>query len=104
MKFVLLASHGPEICPTANAKVRALMVESGPEIPKVAERNGVTILAGPLVNREHTTVMVVQADKADDLDRFLAESRLPQWNSVRVLPSLTMQEVMADIDSQPVLF
>jgi len=104
MKYVLLATHGPDICPTANAQVRALMMESGPEIPKVAERHGVKILAGPLVNREHTTVAVVEADKAEDLDRFLVESRLPQWNSVRILPSLTMEDAMKDIDDQPSLF
>lgn len=61
-------------------------------------------MAGPLVNREHTTVVIVEADRSEDLDAFLVESRLPQWNAVRILPSLTMQAAMEEIQGQPALF
>ncbi|MGH9920046.1 MAG: hypothetical protein ACRD6W_14420 [Nitrososphaerales archaeon] len=100
MNFVLLGTHGPEICPTSNKKVRELLLETAPQIPKIAERTGVKIVAGPYVSREHTTVIIVEAAKAEDLDRFIVESRLPQWNSVRVLPSLTMAEGLKDIQAQ----
>lgn len=104
MHYVLLATHNPDTCPTSSAKTRALMAEIGPQMPKIAEKSSVKILAGPYVNREHISVVVVEADKAEDLDTFIAESRLAQWNSVRVLPSMTMQEAMADIESQPAIF
>jgi hypothetical protein len=104
MHFVLLAEHSPDICPMSNAKTRELMAESGPEVPSVAERNGVKMVAGPYVNREHLTVAVVEAGAPDQADRFIVESRLAQWNSVRVMPSKTLEEGMQEIMEQPAVF
>lgn len=104
MIYAVLGVHSPEVCPTSNARTRELLIETGPQIPKIAERHNVTIVAGPLVNREHTTVVIVEADRSEDLDAFLVESRLPQWNAVRILPSLTMQAAMEEIQGQPALF
>jgi hypothetical protein len=102
--FVLLAEHSAEVCPTSNSKTRDLMLQTAPEIPGIAERTGVKIVAGPYVNREHLTVTVVEADKADDVDRFLVETRLHQWNRVRVLPSLPIEEGIKDVQEGASLF
>ena len=104
MHFVLLATHTAEVCPTSNQSTRDLVVEIGPQIPAIAERNGVNIVAGPYVNHEHITVAVVEADSAEAVDRFLLESRLAQWNSVRVLPSQPLQQGMEDLKEQAPLF
>jgi hypothetical protein len=104
MHFVLLAEHTADICPTSNSKTRELLMEAGPQIPDIAERNGVRIVAGPYVNREHLTVAVVEADKADQVDRFIVEARLAQWNSVRVLPSLPMEQGMSELQEQAPVF
>ena len=104
MHFVLLAEHSAEVCPTSNSKTRDLMLQTAPEIPGIAERTGVKIVAGPYVNREHLTVTVVEADKADDVDRFLVETRLHQWNRVRVLPSLPIEEGIKDVQEGASLF
>lgn len=104
MHFVLLAEHTADICPMSNAKTRELMMEAGPQVPSIAEKNGVNIVAGPYVNREHITVVVVEADTADQVDRFIIEARLAQWNSVRVLPSTTMEQGMQEIMEMPPVF
>ncbi|MFD6169657.1 hypothetical protein [Streptomyces coeruleorubidus] len=74
------------------------------DIPNLAQKAGVEIVAGPFVNREDTIVVVVQSDKVENVDRLLTESRLPQWNRVRVLPSLTMEEGLTDIEAQTPIF
>jgi hypothetical protein len=104
MLYVLIASHGPEICPTSNAATRKLMQETGADIPAIAEKSGVTIVAGPYVNREHVTVAVVEAKTGEDLDAFLMGTRLPQWNSVRVLPSLPLQDGIKEIEEIPAIY
>jgi hypothetical protein len=104
MHFVLLAVHSPEVCPTSNSTTRDLMVQTAPEIPGIAERAGVKIVAGPYVNREHMTVAVVEADTAEAVDQFLVDTRLHQWNSVRVLPSLPIEEGMKDVQEGTPLF
>lgn len=102
--FVLLAVHNADVCPTSNSKTRELLLKTAPEIPSIAERAGVKIVAGPYVNREHTTVVIVEAERSEDVDRFLVETRLPQWNSVRVLPSLPMEEGIKEVQEQTPLF
>jgi hypothetical protein len=104
MHFVVLATHSPEVCPTSNAKTKALLLETAPQIPAIAEKHGVTITAGPLVNREHVVVTVVDADSADGLDAFLVDSRLAQWNQLRILPSRSMEEGMQEIQEAASLF
>jgi hypothetical protein len=104
MKYVLIGSHSADNCPTSNAKTRELLMKSAPEIPNIAKRNGVNILAGPLVNREHETIVVVESDNAEAVDNFIVESRLHQWNKVRVLPSQLMQDSMKDITEATPLF
>lgn len=104
MHYVVLGTHSADVCPTSNAATRKLLAEVGPQIPKIAESHGVTIVAGPLNNREHVSVLVVQAERAEDLDAFLSETRLPQWNSVRILPSLTMEESMPEMETHPAIF
>ena len=104
MHFVLLASHTAEVCPTSNAKTKELMLQIGPEIPNIAEKAGVKIVAGPFVNREHMVVLIVEADKSESVDSFLVESRLGHWNSVRVLPSLPIEEGMKDVQEGTPIF
>ncbi len=104
MHFVLLAVHSAEVCPTSNEKTRDLMLQIGPQVPEMAERTGVNIVAGPYTNREHMMVAVVEAEKAEDVDRFLLETRLHQWNSVRILPSLPIEEGMKDVQEGVPLF
>lgn len=104
MHYVILGTHTAEVCPTSNAKTRKLLLEMAPQIPKIAEQAGVKIVAGPYVNREHVTVTVAEAANGEDLDRFLVESRLAQWNSIRVIPSLTMAEGISELEDQAALF
>jgi len=104
MHYVLLATHGPEICPTANSKIRDMLMKRAPEIPALAKRLGVNLVAGPFVSREHISVVVVEAAKAEAVDQFISESGLAQWNSVRVLPSLTMEEGMREMNALKPIF
>jgi len=104
MHFVVLGTHSPEVCPLSNAKTKALLLEIGPQVFNLAEKNGVNIVAGPFVNREHTVVTIVETERSEALDDFLVESRLAQWNQLRILPSLPMQEGMQQIQEATPLF
>jgi len=102
--FVLLAEHEAEVCPTSNAKTRDLLLQTGQNIPQIAQQNGVNIVAGPFVNREHIVVTVVEADRSEAVDRFIVESRLHQWNRIRILPSLPIEDGMQDVQNSTSLF
>jgi hypothetical protein len=104
MHYVLLATHSPELCPLGNSKTKQLLLESASDIPNLAQKGGVTFVAGPFVNREHTIVAVVDADSAESVDQFLVDSRLAHWNTVRILPSLAMEEGLEQIRQQEAIF
>ena len=104
MIYVILAEHGAHECPTANTKTRDLMLKGAPEIPKIAQKLGVKILAGPYVNWEHVTVLVVQCEKAAALFQMVAETGLSQWNRVRTIPSQTLEEGMKEIQRSKPLY
>ena len=104
MHFVVLGVHSAEVCPNSNAKSKAMLLEMGPKIPTIAQKHGVKILAGPYINREHLTVVIVETERAEALDAFILESRLAQWNTVRVIPSHPMEVGMKEIAEGTSLF
>jgi len=104
MHYVVLASHSAEVCPTSNARTKALLLDLAPQIPGLAGKHGVNILAGPFTNREHTIVMIVETDRAEALDTFVVEAQLSQWNTVRILPSLPMEASMRELHEGTPLF
>jgi hypothetical protein len=104
MHFVVLAEHTAEVCPLSNARTKDLLLKTGPEIPAMAEKHDVKFVAGPFVNRQHLTVAVVEADRAEQVDGFIHEARLDQWNQVRVIPSMPMEDIMGEVADSPALF
>lgn len=104
MHFVVLGTHSAEVCPTSNAKTKALLLEIGPQMTDIAEKHGVNIVAGPFANREHMLVMIVETDRAEALDSFVVEGRLAQWNQVRILPSVPIQNAMQELEEATMLF
>lgn len=104
MHYVILASHSAEVCPASNAKTKALLLEMAPQIPAIAGKHGVNIVAGPYANREHTVVTIVETERPEALDTFLVDARLPQWNQVRILPSIPMEESMRELEEGISLF
>jgi hypothetical protein len=104
MHFVLLAEHSAEVCPLSNSKTKELLLSTAGDIPGIADRNGVKLLAGPFVNRQHMIVVIAEADKADNIDAFIHEARLDQWNQVRVVPSLPMEDAIKEVQDSPALF
>ena len=104
MHYVLLGTHTAEVCPMSNATTKALMLDMAPQIPKIAEQAGVKLVAGPFVNREHTVVTIVEAAKSEDLDRFIVDSKIAQWNTIRVLPSLPIEEGLKQVQASATIF
>ena len=104
MHYVLLATHTPEICPTSNAKNREMMQNRASEIPALAKRLGVKLVAGPCLSHEHLGVIIVESAKAESVNQFVLESGLAQWNSVRIVPSITMEEGQRDMNALKTIF
>ncbi len=92
-------THTSDQCPTANPKVRERVLGSAAEVPQLAERLGVQMVAGPLVlGSEHESIAIVEAASAEAVNDLVQESGLIQWNSVRVSTAEPLADALGKID------
>ena len=100
--YVIRLNHPPDQCPSSNSKVRERVEEIGPQIPKIAERLGVKMIAGPLVlGSEHEGLAIVESDRVETVNDFVDEAGLGQWNSVRVSTARSLPEAMGELTKLP---
>src|SRR5713101_1088119 len=100
--YVIRSQHSANECPSANAKVREVVVKGAPQIPEVAAKLGVKVVIGPLIlGSEHESVAVVESATIEKVVEFVEQAGMGQWNSVRVSPAQTMQEALGALQSMP---
>ena len=51
-RYVMIAEHTPDICPSSNARSRARAIKGlGPNLPQLSAEAGITFVTGPLHSR-----------------------------------------------------
>jgi hypothetical protein len=104
MQFVILAEHPPQLCPTANAKTREMMKQGSNDIPALAQKLGLQILTLRAFGGDHIVLAVVEAADIEKVRNFVMESRLIQWNTIKIHPTWSMEEALEKADKLPPLF
>jgi hypothetical protein len=102
--FAMIAEHPPDLCPTSNAKTRQIMKEGAGQIPQLAEQLGVNIVTMRIFGPDHIILAVVEADDIDSVRNFALQSRLMQWNTVKIHATYSMEEALPLIDSVEPIF
>jgi hypothetical protein len=102
--FAMLAEHPPNLCPTSNAKTRQIMQEGAGQIPQLAEQLGVNIVTLRVFGPDHIILAVVEADDIDSVRDFAFQSRLMQWNTVKINATFSMEEALGLIDQAEPIF
>jgi predicted RecB family endonuclease len=102
--FAMIAEHPPDLCPTANAQTRQLLKEGAGKIPQLAEHLGVDIGTLRIFGPDHVILAVVEADDIDSVRTFALESRLMQWNTVKIHATYSIEEAVALIDEVEAIF
>ena len=106
-QYVLLADHTPDLCPSSNAKVRARSLEGlNPDnADKIARSLDMKIVFGPLhLDPSHRTLAIIDAPAIEAVNKWVVETGLFQWNTVEVSAVTPIEEMMAIIMSQPIVF
>jgi hypothetical protein len=102
--FALIAEHPPHLCPTSNAQTRQLLKEGASQIPQLAAQLGVDIGTLRIFGPDHIILAVVEADDIDSVRNFALQSRLMQWNTVRINATYSIEEAVAMIDDVDAIF
>ena len=104
MQFVMIAEHTPQFCPTANGKIREMMKQGMKEIPAVAKRLGMEIVNLRVFGGDHIVLAIVEAPDIEKVRNFMMESKLIQWNTIKVYPTWSLEEAMERADKLPPIF
>jgi hypothetical protein len=104
MQFVMTARHTPELCPTANAKIRQMMKEGSKGIPDLAKKLGIKIITLNVYGPDHEVLAVMEADGIEAVREFTLQSRLIQWNTIAIHATWSLEEALAKADKLPTIF
>ena len=102
--FAVIAEHPPHLCPTSNAQTRQLLKDGGSQIPELAEQLGVDIGTLRIFGPDHIILAVVEAADIDSVRNFALQSRLMQWNTVKINATYSIEEAVAMIDQVEAIF
>jgi hypothetical protein len=102
--FAVIAEHPPDLCPTSNAQTRQMLKEGAGQIPQLAEQLGVDIGTLRIFGPDHVILAVVEADDIESVRNFVLQSRLIQWNTVKVHATYSIEEAVEMIDEVEAIF
>lgn len=102
--FAVIAEHPPNLCPTSNAQTRQMLKQGAGQIPQLAEQLGVEIGALRIFGPDHIILAVVDADDIESVRSFALQSRLMQWNTVKIHATYSIEEAVALIDEVEAIF
>ena len=104
MQYLVIGQHPPNLCPASNETIRKLAAEGGKEMPALAEKLGVKVLATYVPMTNHMVVVAVEADDADKVREFAFQGRLSQWNTVEIYQTSTLEEALTRVQELPTVF
>ena len=102
--FAVIAEHPPDLCPTSNAQTRQILKDGATQIPQLAEQLGVNIGTLRIFGPDHIILAVVEADDIDSVRSFALQSRLMQWNTVKIHATYSLEEALALLDEVETIF
>jgi len=103
-QYLIAGQHPPDLCPSANETVRKLSQEGASEIPALAEKLGVKLLATYVPMNNHMVFAAVEADDMASVREFAFQSRLGQWNTVEIYQVATLEEALTKVNELPTIY
>jgi uncharacterized protein with GYD domain len=104
MQYLVVGRHPPDLCPASNETIRKLAREGAEEMPALAEKLGVQILATYVPMTNHTVFVAVEADDADRVRELAFQGRLSQWNTVEIYQTSTFEEALTRVQELPTIY
>lgn len=104
MQFLVVGEHPPDLCPSANEKIRNMAMEGGQQMPQLGEQLGVKINATYVPMTNHKIFVAVEADSIEAVREFTWQGRLSQWNTVEIYPVATLEEAIGRSQELPTVY
>ena len=102
--FAVTAEHPPNLCPSSNAQTRQILKEGASRIPQLVEQLGLNVGTLRIFGPDHIILAIVEADDIDSVRDFALQSRLMQWNTVKICATYSLEEALALLDEVETIF
>jgi hypothetical protein len=100
--FVVKLVHPPDQCPMANAKTRERAQAMASGIGPLSEKMGIKMVLPPhVLGSSHESITVVEADRVENVNEFVQEAGLIQWNTIDISMAEPLEIAMGRLDSIP---
>jgi hypothetical protein len=93
MLYMIVSTHGPEICPMDNPEAAKKMRYAIEHMNEVTKKLNIKVNGNWANVAAHTIYMLVDANNAHDISKMAIELRLIEWNTVHINPVLPMADV-----------
>jgi len=93
MLYMVVSTHGPEVCPMSNPEAAKKMRYAMEHMNDVTKKLNIKVNGSWVDAPAHVIYMLVDANNAHDISRMAMELRLMEWNTVTINPVLPMAEV-----------
>jgi hypothetical protein len=93
MLYMVVLTHGPEICPMGNPEAAKKMRYAMEHMNDATKKLSIKLNGSWVDAPAHIIYMLVDANNAHDINRMAIELRLMEWNTVVINPVLPMAEV-----------
>jgi uncharacterized protein with GYD domain len=103
-QYLIVGVHPPDLCPSANEKIRNLAAEGGKGMPALGEKLGVKILATYVPMTNHQVFVAVEADDANAVREFAFQGRLGQWNTIDILQTSTLEKALTRVQELETIY
>jgi len=100
-KYVVISSHPPPSCPSANATLRERGEKLEVDLPPLLQKHGIkpdTILH---LDPGHKVLWVLDAPNAEAVRDAIYEGGLAQWNDFEFYMTSTMEWITAKVRELP---
>ena len=104
MQYVVTSEHPPQLCPTANAKIREIVTQGMPQLPGLAEKHGLKIITINIYGPDHKMLFVLESASIEAVRAFVREGGIYQWNTVHINATWTPEEAIASLDGMDPIF
>ena len=104
MQYVIKGVHPPQLCPSANAQIRELVVQGMPQLPALAQSNGLDIITVNIYGPDHEILIVVESKDIESVREFTRVSGLYQWNTVSINATFTPEEAIKSLEGMEPIF
>ena len=104
MQYVITAEHPPQLCPSSNAKIRQMVQQGMPQLPALAQAQGIGIITVNIFGPDHKMVFVVESPSIEAVREFVRQGRVYQWNTVTINATWGPEEALKSLEGLDPIF